>query len=210
MSIFPRDIPISKRLLDLCLTIPGLVIVSPLIIIIGVMVAIFHGRPVIFSQMRAGYRGKPFPVFKFRSMTNERDHNGELLSDDLRLTRLGRCLRSTSLDELPELFNVIKGEMSLVGPRPLLVQYLDRYSTEQARRHNVLPGITGWAQINGRNALTWEEKFRLDVWYVDHRSFWLDFKILMITMWKVVLREGISQPGQATAEEFMGNQGESL
>lgn len=210
MSIFPKDIPISKRLLDLGLTIPGLIVISPLLLVIGVLVAISHGRPVIFSQLRAGYRGKPFPVLKFRSMTNNRDHNGELLPDDVRLTRLGRSLRSTSLDELPELFNVIKGDMSLVGPRPLLIQYLDRYSKEQARRHNVLPGITGWAQINGRNALTWEEKFHLDVWYVDHRSFWLDFKILLITMWKVLIREGISQPGQATAEEFMGNQGESL
>ncbi len=210
MSIFPKDIPISKRLLDLGLTIPGLIVISPLLLVIGVLVAITHGRPVIFSQLRAGYRGKPFPVLKFRSMTNNRDHNGELLPDDVRLTRLGRSLRSTSLDELPELFNVIKGDMSLVGPRPLLIQYLDRYSKEQARRHNVLPGITGWAQINGRNALTWEEKFHLDVWYVDHRSFWLDFKILLITMWKVLIREGISQPGQATAEEFMGNQGESL
>jgi lipopolysaccharide/colanic/teichoic acid biosynthesis glycosyltransferase len=142
-------------------------------------------------------------------MTDSKDQNGELLPDDMRLTRLGRFLRSTSLDELPELFNVITGDMSLVGPRPLLVQYLDRYSPEQARRHNVLPGITGWAQINGRNALTWEEKFDLDVWYVDHRSFWLDVKILLITMWKVVIREGISQPGQATAEEFMGNQGDT-
>lgn len=149
------------------------------------------------------------PVFKFRSMTDAKDPNGELLPDDARLTRLGRFLRSLSLDELPELFNVIKGEMSLVGPRPLLVQYLERYSPEQARRHNVLPGITGWAQINGRNALTWDEKFSLDVWYVDHCSFWLDVKILLMTFWKVIIREGISQPGQATAEEFMGNQGDT-
>lgn len=209
MPIFPRDVPVSKRMLDLGLTIPGLIIISPLLTVIGLMVAIAHSWPVIFSQMRAGFRGRPFPVFKFRSMTDIKDQNGELLPDDARLTRLGRFLRSTSLDELPELFNVIKGDMSLVGPRPLLVQYLERYSPEQARRHNVLPGVTGWAQINGRNALTWEEKFSLDVWYVDHRSFWLDVKILLITMWKVIIREGISQPGQATAEEFMGNQGET-
>ena len=209
MPIFPRDVPVSKRLLDLGLTIPGLIIISPLLAVIALMVAITHGWPVIFSQMRAGYRGRPFPVFKFRSMTDAKDTNGELLPDDARLTRLGRFLRSLSLDELPELFNVIKGDMSLVGPRPLLVQYLERYSPEQARRHDVLPGITGWAQINGRNALTWEEKFSLDVWYVDHRSFWLDVKILLITFWKVIIREGISQPGQATAEEFMGNQGDA-
>jgi sugar transferase EpsL len=208
MSFFPKDIPISKRLLDLGLTIPGVIVISPMLGVIAALIGIFHGKPVIFSQMRAGYLGKPFPVYKFRTMTNEQDHNGELLPDDLRLTRLGRFLRSYSLDELPELLNVLKGNMSLVGPRPLLVQYLDRYSPEQARRHNVLPGITGWAQINGRNALTWEEKFHLDVWYVDHQSFWLDVKILLITLWKVLIREGISQPGQATAEEFMGDQGE--
>ncbi len=143
-------------------------------------------------------------------MTNAHDRNGDLLPDENRLTRMGQLLRSTSLDELPELFNVVKGEMSLVGPRPLLVQYLDRYSPEQARRHDCLPGIAGWAQINGRNALTWEEKFTLDVWYVDHRSFWLDLKILSITVWKVLIREGINQPGQATAEEFMGNHGDSI
>jgi sugar transferase EpsL len=209
MPILPRDIPVSKRILDLGLTIPGLIVISPLLTVITMMVASAHGWPVIFSQMRAGYRGKPFSVFKFRSMTDTKDQEGELLPDDERLTRFGRFLRSTSLDELPELFNVILGDMSLVGPRPLLVQYLERYSTEQARRHNVLPGITGWAQINGRNALTWEEKFSLDVWYVDHRSFWLDVKILLITLWKVIIREGISQPGQATAEEFMGTQGDT-
>lgn len=206
----PKRVRFSKRLLDLGLTIPGVILLSPVFAVIAVLVSITHGWPVVFSQLRAGYRGKPFSVYKFRSMTNEQGSDGQLLPDDLRITRLGKFLRSTSLDELPELINVIKGEMSLVGPRPLLVQYLDRYSPEQKRRHDVLPGITGWAQINGRNALTWEEKFRLDVWYVDHCSFWLDVKILLITIWKVIIREGISQPGQATAEEFMGNQGETL
>jgi len=137
-------------------------------------------------------------------MTDKRDGQGKLLPDDQRLTRLGKFLRSTSLDEIPELINIIKGEMSLVGPRPLLMQYLDRYTPEQARRNEVLPGMTGWAQINGRNAITWEDKFRFDVWYVDHWSFWIDVKILILTLWKVVTREGISQPGHATAEEFMG------
>ena len=149
--------------------------------------------------------GKPILIYKFRTMTDSRDPQGDLLPDADRLTRLGRFLRSTSLDELPELLNVLRGEMSLVGPRPLLMQYLERYSLEQARRHNVLPGITGWAQINGRNALTWDDKFRLDVWYVDHWSLGLDLKILALTLVKVLLREGISQAGHATAEEFMGN-----
>jgi lipopolysaccharide/colanic/teichoic acid biosynthesis glycosyltransferase len=210
MPLFPKGIPLSKRLIDLGLTVPGIIVISPLLVVIVLLIDAFLGWPIFFSQMRAGFHGKPFRVYKFRSMTNKKDSDGKLLPDDLRLTRLGRFLRSYSLDELPELINVIKGEMSLVGPRPLLVQYLERYSPEQARRHDVLPGITGWAQINGRNALTWEEKFRLDVWYVDHRSFWLDIKILLINFWKVIIREGISQPGQATAEEFMGNQGDRL
>ena len=155
--------------------------------------------------MRPGYLGKPFTLYKFRTMRDERDTNGNLLPDELRLTHFGRFLRSTSLDELPELFNVLRGEMSLVGPRPLLMQYLERYNSEQARRHHVLPGITGWSQINGRNALTWEDKFRFDVWYVDHWSIWLDIKILLLTIWKVIKREGINQPGHVTAEEFMGS-----
>jgi lipopolysaccharide/colanic/teichoic acid biosynthesis glycosyltransferase len=157
--------------------------------------------------VRPGHFGRPFKIYKFRTMTDERDAQGNLLPDAERLTRLGRFLRSTSLDELPELFNILRGEMSIVGPRPLLMQYLDRYSPEQARRHDVLPGVTGWAQINGRNALTWEDKFKLDVWYVDHWSFWLDIKILFLTAWKVIRREGISQPGHATAEKFTGNSG---
>ena len=162
------------------------------------------GPPVLFRQMRPGLHGRSFSLLKFRTMNDERDEKGELLPDEKRLTGLGRFLRSTSLDELPELFNVLKGEMSLVGPRPLLMQYLDRYTPEQARRHYVKPGITGWAQVNGRNAIAWEEKFKLDVWYVDNVSFWLDVKILAVTVWKILKREGIIQPGRATVEEFMG------
>lgn len=198
-------IPISKRILDLTLTIPSLLILSPLLFFISLIVGINYGTPIIFRQKRPGYRGKPFWIYKFRTMTEAQDGYNNLLPDGQRITRLGRLLRSTSLDELPELFNVLRGEMSLVGPRPLLMQYLERYSPEQARRHEVLPGITGWAQINGRNALTWEEKFNLDVWYVDHWSIWLDIRILLLSIVKVLRREGINQPGQATAEEFMGN-----
>ncbi len=199
-------IPLSKRIFDLALTIPGLILLSPLMVLIALLVWITHGWPIFFTQVRPGYRGKLFRLYKFRTMKDIRDAEGNLLPDEQRLTPLGRFLRSTSLDELPELFNVLRGEMSLVGPRPLLVQYLGRYSPEQARRHDVLPGITGWAQINGRNVLTWPDKFRLDVWYVDHWSLWLDIRILAITLWKVLRREGISQPGHATAEEFMGNE----
>jgi lipopolysaccharide/colanic/teichoic acid biosynthesis glycosyltransferase len=172
---------------------------------VAVLVRIYHGRPALFGQERPGLRGQPFRIFKFRTMTNSRSADGRLLPDEQRLTPLGRFLRASSLDEFPELFNVLRGEMSLVGPRPLLMQYLERYSPEQARRHDMLPGITGWAQVNGRNALTWEDKFRFDVWYVDNWSVWLDLKILFLTVWKVFKREGISQPGHATMEEFMGN-----
>jgi len=203
--MFPTGVPYSKRLFDLALAIPGLVLLSPFLLIIAGLVWIYHGRPVLFRQARGGYRGKSFDVFKFRSMTNKRDPQGNLLPDAERLTRFGRFLRSISLDELPELFNVLRGEMSLVGPRPLFAKYLDRYTCEQARRHDVLPGITGWAQVNGRNVLTWEDKFRLDVWYVDHWSLGLDIKILFMTLWKTLRREGISQPGYATAEEFFGS-----
>jgi sugar transferase EpsL len=199
-----NSISFQKRLFDLLATSLGLLLISPFMLVLAVLVRILHGTPVLFRQQRPGYKGRPFYIYKFRSMTNARDVNGDLLPDALRLTPLGRFMRSTSLDELPELFNVWRGEMSLVGPRPLLMQYLDRYSPEQARRHDVLPGLTGWAQINGRNALTWPDKFKLDVWYVDHWSFWLDIRILFLTAWKVIKREGISQPGQATMEEFMG------
>jgi len=200
----PR-IPFSKRLFDLTAASLGLALLSPLLLLLALLVRLFHGTPVLFRQMRPGYWGRPFHLYKFRTMTDERGGTGGLLPDAERLTRFGRFLRAASLDELPELFNILRGEMSFVGPRPLLMQYLDRYSPEQARRHHVLPGLTGWAQVNGRNALTWEDKFRLDVWYVDHWSFWLDIKILLITLWKVLKREGISQEGHATAEEFMGN-----
>ena len=204
-KLLPPGVPLSKRLFDLILTLPGLVLISPLLGLIGVLVRIFLGSPVLFRQMRPGKGGEPFNVYKFRTMTDERGSGENLLSDAERMTGLGRFLRSLSLDELPELFNVLRGEMSLVGPRPLLMQYLDRYSVEQARRHEVLPGISGWAQVNGRNAITWEDKFRYDVWYVDNWSLWLDIKILLTTGWKVITREGISQHGHTTAEEFMGS-----
>lgn len=200
------EIPLSKRIFDLILTIPGLLLISPLLLVVSLLILVIDGRPILFKQVRPGYHGKLFNNFKFRTMTNSYDDQGNLLPDASRITRLGHFLRSTSIDELPELFNVLRGEMSLIGPRPLLVQYLDRYSPEQARRHNVLPGITGWAQVNGRNALSWQDKFRLDVWYVDHWSLLLDVKILCMTFIQTIKREGISQPGHATAEEFMGNQ----
>jgi lipopolysaccharide/colanic/teichoic acid biosynthesis glycosyltransferase len=201
----PAGIPPSKRIFDLVLTIPGVILISPVILILAVLVRVKLGSPVLFRQVRPGYKGRLFTLNKFRSMTDQRGPDGALLPDSVRLTPFGRFLRSSSLDELPELLNILKGEMSLVGPRPLLVAYLDRYSPEQARRHDVLPGLTGWAQVNGRNALTWEDKFMLDVWYVDHRSLWLDIKILALTFLKVFKREGINQPGSATAEEFKGS-----
>jgi len=179
-------------------------LLSPVLLGLAVTIRWKLGAPVLFRQQRSGLGGRPFWLLKFRTMTDARDAHGRLLSDTERLTKLGRFLRSTSLDELPELFNVLKGDMSLVGPRPLLMQYLDRYTLEQARRHEAKPGITGWAQVNGRNALTWEEKFKLDVWYVDNQSFWLDIKIIFMTIWKILKREGINQQGQATMEEFKG------
>jgi len=196
--------PLRKRFFDLALTVPGLILISPVLAVIALAVRIALGSPVLFRQRRPGLMARPFVLYKFRTMSDELDAEGNQMPDAVRLTRLGRFLRSFSLDELPELLNVIKGEMSLVGPRPLLIRYLERYSAEQARRHDVLPGITGWTQVNGRNANTWEQKFEYDVWYVDHWSVRLDVKILLITLWKVLTREGISQPGQATAEEFMG------
>jgi sugar transferase EpsL len=203
--ILPDGVPLIKRLFDLTATIVGLVLISPILLIISLLVWIKLGLPILYRQQRPGLRGRPFSNYKFRTMTDMRDDSGKLLPDLDRLTGFGRFLRSSSLDELPELFNVVKGEMSLVGPRPLLMQYLDRYSVEQNRRHNVLPGITGWAQVNGRNALNWQDKFRMDVWYVDHWSFWLDIRILLMTIGKVFRREGITQAGHATAEEFLGN-----
>jgi len=199
--------PTIKRVFDLTLTIPAFIVLLPILAIIAISVAVLLKPPIFFRQVRPGFHGRPFRLLKFRTMTNAKDTTGVLLPDEDRLTRFGRFLRGTSLDELPALWNVIMGEMSLVGPRPLLMQYLDRYTQEQARRHEVKPGITGWAQINGRNAISWEEKFKLDVWYVDHQRFWLDMKIVALTIWKTLKREGISQPGYATAEEFMGTKG---
>jgi sugar transferase EpsL len=201
----PPRIPISKRGFDLCLALPLLVLVSPILGIVAILVRLNLGAPVLFRQVRPGFMGRPFVNLKFRTMRDAVNAQGQPLPDTIRLTSLGRFLRSLSLDELPELFNVLRGEMSLVGPRPLLMQYLERYSPEQARRQYVLPGITGWAQINGRNAISWEDKFALDIWYVDHWSLWLDVRILALTPWKALKREGISQAGHATAEEFMGN-----
>jgi lipopolysaccharide/colanic/teichoic acid biosynthesis glycosyltransferase len=205
-KIFPDGVPIRKRVFDLVLTIPGFLLISPILFIIALLIWIKMGRPIIFRQVRPGFQGQPFPVFKFRTMLESFDSNGELLSDEARLTQLGRTLRSFSLDELPELINVLRGEMSLVGPRPLLMRYLERYTSEQTRRHDVLPGMAGWAQVNGRNALTWEDKFKFDVWYVDNWSLGLDVKILLRTLGTVLRREGINQPGQATADEFMGSE----
>lgn len=194
-----------KRIFDLILIIPGLVVLLPVLAAAALLVRIKLGKPVLFRQMRPGFQGKPFALYKFRTMTDARDAKGKLLPDAQRLTVFGRFLRSTSLDELPELLNVLKGDMSLVGPRPLLMKYLERYTPAQARRHEVLPGITGWAQVNGRNAITWEEKFKLDVWYVEHQSLLLDIKIIFMTIWKIFKREGINQAGQATMEEFKGS-----
>lgn len=193
-----------KRVFDFIASIILIVLLSPVIIISAILVAVNLGSPVIFKQKRPGLNGKLFTLYKFRTMKDAKNKDGTLLPDEERLTKFGKILRSTSIDELPELFNVIKGDMSLVGPRPLLVEYLELYSTEQMRRHEVRPGITGWAQVNGRNNLSWEEKFKLDVWYVDNRSFWLDVKILLLTVLKVIKREDISQKGQATAELFKG------
>lgn len=209
MAFLPKGIPFVKRMFDLVVSLIGLLLLSPLLILISIAVILFYGQPVLFRQQRPGYTSKPFFIFKFRTMADEIDSQGILLPDAERLTWLGRFLRATSLDELPELLNVAMGDMSLVGPRPLLMQYLDRYTPQQKRRHEVLPGMTGWAQINGRNTLTWEDKFRYDVWYVDHWTFLFDMKILGLTLWKVLLQEGINQPGHISAGEFMGTDIES-
>jgi sugar transferase EpsL len=196
----------GKRLLDLLLVVLTLPVSLPVLALVALLVSLKLGSPVLFSQQRPGLHGRPYTIYKFRTMTDERNASGDLLPDAQRLTRLGRFLRNSSLDELPELYNVLKGDMSVVGPRPLLMQYLDRYTPDQMRRHEVKPGITGWAQVNGRNAITWENKFALDVWYVDHQSWWLDVRIMALTAWKTIRREGINQPGQATMEEFMGTE----
>ena len=194
-----------QRLVDIVLSFLGLLVLSPIILVIGVIILLTTGAPVLFKQRRPGLRAKPFIFYKFRTMNQGRNKYGELLPDQDRLTKLGKFLRKTSLDELPSFLNVLKGDMNLVGPRPLLMEYLDRYTPEQNRRHEVNPGITGWAQVNGRNAITWEEKFELDVWYVDNQSFWLNLKILLITIWKVIKGEGISYAGHSTMEKFQGS-----
>jgi lipopolysaccharide/colanic/teichoic acid biosynthesis glycosyltransferase len=199
-----------KRSFDLAAVALGLFLLVPVIALLVWQIRRKLGGPVLFRQTRPGQHGRPFTMYKFRTMTDERDADGSLLPDVQRLTGFGRFLRSTSLDELPALFNVLKGEMSLVGPRPLLMEYLPIYSPEQVRRHEVRPGITGWAQVNGRNAISWEEKFKLDVWYVDNRSFWLDMKILWLTVGKVLKRDGISQEGSVTMEKFRGSNSEEV
>jgi lipopolysaccharide/colanic/teichoic acid biosynthesis glycosyltransferase len=204
-ALFPHGVPKRKRLFDLALSLPGAMLISPVLGAIALLIRWRMGAPVLFTQVRPGLRGDRFRLYKFRTMTDGRDGQGRPLPDELRLTGLGRFLRSFSLDELPELYNVLRGEMSLVGPRPLLVAYLERYTPRQARRHEVLPGMTGWAQVNGRNAITWEQKFDLDVWYVDHWSLELDLRILIATLLKAVRREGISPPGKTSADEFMGS-----
>jgi len=195
-----------KRFLDVVASGVLLVVLSPLLLVTAISVRLSMGPgPVLFRQKRPGRNGRPFTMYKFRTMTEAKDANGALLADEKRMTRAGKFLRSTSLDELPELYNVFRGDMSVVGPRPLLMQYLELYTSEQARRHEVRPGITGWAQVNGRNALGWDERFKLDVWYVDHRSFTLDARILFMTVIQVFRREGISEEGQATMSKFTGS-----
>ena len=193
-----------KRLFDLLLATFGLLVLAIPLLVLVWLVHRKLGSPVFFTQVRPGLHGKPFKMVKFRTMTSERGPNGQLLPDAVRLTPFGHWLRATSLDELPELWNVLMGDMSLVGPRPLLMEYLPLYTSEQARRHEVRPGITGWAQVNGRNAISWEDKFRLDVYYVDHQSLWLDIKILWLTVKKVLVRDGISAEGEATMPKFTG------
>lgn len=198
------DFPTVKRALDIIVAVTMLIMLCPFIIGIAILVRIKLGRPVVFSQVRPGRHGKPFRMVKFRTMLDAVDARGNPLPDSERMTAFGHALRSTSLDELPELFNVLRGEMSLVGPRPLLMQYLPLYTAAQARRHDVRPGLTGWAQVNGRNSLSWEDRFALDVWYVDHRTLMLDVRILWLTVRKVLLKEGISAEGEATMPPFLG------
>ena len=195
-----------KRPLDFALSLVAIIILSPILLLIALLVRIKLGSPVIFKQQRPGMNEKIFTLYKFRTMTDERDEKGELLPDEMRLTDFGKFLRASSLDELPELFNILKGDMSIVGPRPLLIEYLPLYNAHQRRRHEIKPGLTGWAQVNGRNAISWEEKFNYDVEYVDNLSFFLDVKIIFLTIIKVLKREGINQEGRATMEPFRGSQ----
>jgi len=194
-----------KRLFDIALVCSLLIVFLPFYVVVSILILVKIGRPILFRQQRPGLYGKIFGIYKFRTMTNERDKTGELLPDEQRLVGVGKFIRSTSLDELPQLFNVLKGEMSFVGPRPLLMEYLDFYNNEQKRRHDVKPGITGWAQVNGRNAISWSQKFEYDVWYVENQSFWLDIKILWMTFLKVVKRSDISSNSAVTMEKFKGN-----
>jgi len=195
-----------KRIFDTLISFFALIVLSPVLLLISIMVINKFGWPVFFTQTRPGYKGKPFKIIKFRTMTNEKDENGELLSEELRITPFGMWLRSTSLDELPELVNVLKGEMSIVGPRPLLMEYLPLYDSYQKRRMDLKPGITGWAQVNGRNAIPWPEKFKMDIWYVDNQSLWLDIKIIFLTLKKVISREGISHENEVSMPKFKGNE----
>lgn len=194
-----------KRLFDVICAAAALILLSPVLVVVAWLIRRQMGSPVLFRQMRPGLKGTPFLMVKFRTMRDARDANGVELPDSERLTRLGQFLRASSLDELPELWNVLKGDMSLVGPRPLLMEYLPLYSPRESRRHDVRPGVTGWAQVNGRNSLSWQQKFEMDVWYVDNRSFWLDLRILWMTVKKVLVRDGISAQGQATMEKFRGS-----
>ena len=199
-----------KRIFDLIVSIILLLIFIIPILLISIVVLISMGSPILFKQKRPGLHGKPFYIYKFRTMTNETDEHGNLLPNEQRITKLGKVLRKLSLDELPQLFNVLKGDISLVGPRPLLMEYLPLYNEEQARRHEVKPGITGWAQVNGRNAITWEERFELDVWYVDNQSFWLDIKILLLTVLKVFKREGINPEDKQFVDKFRGSKNHNV
>ncbi|MEX5366711.1 sugar transferase [Acinetobacter haemolyticus] len=194
-----------KRLLDIVIALLALILLSPILLIVAYLVRTRLGSPVLFRQIRPGLHGKPFEMVKFRTMTDERDTEGNLLPNEVRLTKFGKMLRSTSLDELPELWNVLKGDMSIVGPRPLLMDYLPLYNEEQAKRNNVRPGMTGHAQVNGRNAISWEKKFELDTWYVENQSLWLDFKIMLLTVKKVLIKEGINQSEEVTMTRFTGN-----
>jgi sugar transferase EpsL len=194
-----------KRVFDVIASLCGLIVLSPFLLVIAIIIYIKMGRPILYAHTRAGLHGRPFVLYKFRTMRDIRDQSGRLLPDKQRLSPFGLFLRSSSLDELPELLNVLRGEMSLVGPRPLLMEYLPRYDSDQRRRHDVRPGITGWAQVNGRNTLSWEDRFELDLWYISHWSFWLDLKILAITSVLILRREGVNPQGQATMPEFLGS-----
>ncbi len=199
---------VVKRIFDLLVAVTALLVLAPVLFGVAILIGLQMGSPVVFRQQRPGRGGRPFEMIKFRTMHDSRDASGSQRPDAERLTALGRTLRATSLDELPELWNVLKGDMSLVGPRPLLMEYLSLYTPEQSRRHEVRPGITGWAQVNGRNAISWEDKFKLDVWYVENRSLWLDIKILCLTVKKVLVRDGISAAGEATMSRFAGSESE--